>query len=206
MDVGIIYVNELKSLNDSFGIAADNELFVGGDNVNCNLGVVGRNLDDVGLTESYVGYFLVDLDSEVFHIRANDHAETGTLADSKAYPTNGQYESLVAQVFTGEEKYHSYKSIPIQKHHQSWLQMSYTRIDYHNLSKKIAIGTYLKGYYSTRGLAETYQASMMQAGAFTPTMNSIFNYDPAYRAYQYGAIGLIPIYKLNDILQIRGEA
>ena len=130
----------------------------------------------------------------------------GNTLDSKAYPTNGQYESLVAQVFSGEEKYHSYKSIPIQKHHQSWLQMSYTRIDYHNLSKKIAIGTYLKGYYSTRGLAETYQASMMQAGAFTPTMNSIFNYDPAYRAYQYGAIGLIPIYKLNDILQIRGEA
>ena len=47
---------------------------------------------------------------------------------------------------------------------------------------------------------------MMQAGAFTPTMNSMFNYDPAYRAYQYGAIGLIPVYKINDILQLRCEA
>ena len=45
----------------------------------------------------------------------------------------------------------------------------------------------------------------MQAGAFTPTMNSLFNYNPAYRAYQYGALGLMPVYKLNDILQLRAE-
>ena len=79
MDVGIIYVNELKSLNDSFGIAADNELFVGGDNVNCNLGVVGRDLYDVALTESLVVDFLIDLDSEVFHILANEFAEAGVV-------------------------------------------------------------------------------------------------------------------------------
>ena len=83
--------------------------------------------------------------------------------------------------------------------------MSYTRIGYHNVTKKLSLGTYIKGYYSTRGLSETYQASMMQAGAFTPTMNSLFNYNPAYRAYQYGALGLMPVYKLNDILQLRAE-
>ena len=129
----------------------------------------------------------------------------GNTLDAKAYPTSGGYESLIAQVFSGQEKYHSYTNSPIKKHNQSWLQMSYTRIDYHKLAHRFALGTYLKAYYSTRGLSETYQASMMQAGAFTPTMNSLFNYDPAYRAYQYGAAGLIPIYKISDILQLRGE-
>ena len=129
----------------------------------------------------------------------------GNTLDSKAYPTNGLYESLVAQVFTGQERFYSYLSGSMKKHNQSWLQMSYTRIDYHNLTQKFSLGTYLKAYYSTRGLSETYQASMMQAGAFTPTMNSLFNYNPAYRAYQYGALGIIPAYKLNDILQVRGE-
>lgn len=129
----------------------------------------------------------------------------GNTLDAKAYPTNGLYESLIAQVFTGEEKFHNHTGEGIKKHNQSWIQMSYTRINYHNLTKNISLGTYLKAYYSTRGLGETYQASMMQAGAFTPTMNSLFNYNPAYRAYQYGALGIIPIYKLNDILQIRGE-
>ena len=129
----------------------------------------------------------------------------GNTLDTKAYPTNGLYESLIAQVFTGQEKFYSHLGGDIKKHNQSWLQMSYTRIDYHNMSKKFSLGTYLKAYYSTRGLGETYQASMMQAGAFTPTMNSLFNYNPAYRAYQYGAVGLMPVYKLNDIFQIRGE-
>ncbi|MBQ5664128.1 MAG: patatin-like phospholipase family protein [Bacteroidaceae bacterium] len=129
----------------------------------------------------------------------------GNTLDTKAYPTNGLYESLVAQVFTGQERFYSYLSGSVKKHNQSWLQMSYTRIDYHNLTKNLSLGTYLKAYYSTRGLSETYQASMMQAGAFTPTMNSLFNYNPAYRAYQYGALGIMPVYKVNDILQIRGE-
>lgn len=129
----------------------------------------------------------------------------GNTLDTKAYPTSGSYESLVAQVFSGQEKFHAYQNKEVKKHNQSWLQMSYTRIDYYRLSRSFSLGTYLKGYYSTRGLSETYQASMMQAGAFTPTMNSLFNYDPAYRAYQYGAAGLMPVYKINDILQLRGE-
>lgn len=129
----------------------------------------------------------------------------GNTLDSKAYPTTGLYESLVAQVFAGQERFHSFLSGSVKKHNQSWLQMSYTRISYHNITKKFSLGTYLKAYYSTRGLSETYQASMMQADAFTPTMNSLFNYNPAYRAYQYGALGIIPVYKLNDILQIRAE-
>ncbi|MBQ5705361.1 MAG: patatin-like phospholipase family protein [Bacteroidaceae bacterium] len=129
----------------------------------------------------------------------------GNTLDTKAYPTNGLYESLVAQVFTGQEKFYSHAGGGPKKHSQSWLQMSYTRIGYYNVTKRLSLGTYIKGYYSTRGLSETYQASMMQAGAFTPTMNSLFNYNPAYRAYQYGALGLMPVYKLNDILQLRAE-
>ena len=44
---------------------------------------------------------------------------------------------------------------------------------------------------------------MMQAGAFTPTQNSIFNYDPKFRANQFVAGGIIPIFKVNNFLQIR---
>ena len=44
---------------------------------------------------------------------------------------------------------------------------------------------------------------MMQAGAFTPTLTGLFNYDPKFRANQYIAGGVIPIIKLNNYLQIR---
>ena len=44
---------------------------------------------------------------------------------------------------------------------------------------------------------------MMQAAAFNPTMNSIFNYDPKFRANQFVAGGIVPIFKLFNVLQIR---
>ena len=43
----------------------------------------------------------------------------------------------------------------------------------------------------------------MQAGSFNPTMNSLFNYDPQFRANQFVSGGVTPIIKLNSILQVR---
>ena len=47
---------------------------------------------------------------------------------------------------------------------------------------------------------------MMQAGTFAPTPSTIFTYNPAFRANQYIAAGVIPVYIFNPYLQIRFEA
>ena len=47
---------------------------------------------------------------------------------------------------------------------------------------------------------------MMQAGSFTPTPSTIFTYNTAFRANQYIAAGLKPIYALTPYLQLRFEA
>lgn len=127
----------------------------------------------------------------------------GNTLDSKAYPTEGMYESLNAQFFIGKERFHSFQLKTKEKTRLSWLQMSYKRKDHFNINRYIVLGTDLHLYYSTRGLSHTYQATMMQAGAYTPTMNSMFNYDPAFRANQFAAGGICPIYKLNNFIHIR---
>ena len=86
---------------------------------------------------------------------------------------------------------------------QSWLQINYIRRDHFRIGNKLTLGTYAQIYYSTRRLSHTYQSTMMQAGSFTPTMNSLFNYDPMFRANQFVAGGLTPIIRLNSFLQIR---
>ena len=86
---------------------------------------------------------------------------------------------------------------------QSWLQICYTRRDHFKIAPSLTLGTYLQLYYSTRRLSKTYQATMMQAGAFTPTLTGLFNYDPKFRANQYIAGGVTPIIKLNSFIQIR---
>ena len=113
------------------------------------------------------------------------------------------YESLTAQFITGTEKYRGITELPTNRIEQSWLQLGYIRRDHFDVGKKLTLGTYLQLFYSTRRLSHTYQSTMMQAGSFTPTMNSLFNYDPKFRANQFVAGSITPIIKLNNFLQIR---
>lgn len=130
----------------------------------------------------------------------------GNTLDAKVFPTTGSYESLIAQFFVGNEKYRGIVPVENNKQRLSWLQLTYTRRDHYTISKYLTLGTYMQIHYSTRHLAKTYQATMMQAGAFTPTMNSLFNYDPEFRAHQYVAGGLTPIIKFKHLFQIRPSA
>ena len=127
----------------------------------------------------------------------------GNTLDAKVYSTSGMYESLTAQFITGTEKYRGITELPTNRIEQSWLQLGYIRRDHFDVGKKLTLGTYLQLFYSTRRLSHTYQSTMMQAGSFTPTMNSLFNYDPKFRANQFVAGGITPIIKLNNFLQIR---
>ena len=45
----------------------------------------------------------------------------------------------------------------------------------------------------------------MQAGEFTPTSHSRYSYNEAFRANQFVALGVKPIYTINDMFQVRSE-
>lgn len=127
----------------------------------------------------------------------------GNTLDSRVYSTSGMFESMRAQFFVGKERFDSRQEEKNGHRRLSWLQMSYNRKDHFYINRFFTIGTNMHLFYSTRGLSSSYQASMMQAGAYTPTMSSMFNYDPAFRANQFIAGGVTPIYKMNNFLQFR---
>ena len=130
----------------------------------------------------------------------------GNTFNSEVFPTEGMHEELSAQFVVGQEKYWGHTVVDDYRLNQSWLQVRYARSDYFKFTDRFSLGTYVKMYYSTRRLSRTYQATMMQASAFTPTMNGIFNYDPKFRANQYVAGGVTPIFKINNYLQVRPSA
>lgn len=127
----------------------------------------------------------------------------GNTLDNKIYATSGMYESLIAQFFIGEETFYSYYNNSKEKTKLSWLQMNYKRNDYIKLNKYLTLGTDIHIHYSTQRLSSTYQATIMQAGAYTPTMNSIYSYDPLFRANQFVGTGICPIIKFNDFIHLR---
>ena len=88
---------------------------------------------------------------------------------------------------------------------QSWLQISYELERYSQLSSQFTLGQYIHSYYSSRNFSQNYTATMMQAGTFAPTAHSKISYNEAFRANQFIGAGLIPIFKLNSVVQARAE-
>lgn len=161
-----------------------------------------------GIKDEYMPSSILNLENPEFD-RNNSNLFSsflrleGNTLNTKVFPTDGKYEVLSAHFLIGQEKYRGATDVENNTLDQSWLQMCYTRRDHFKIASSLTLGTYLQLYYSTRRLSKTYQATMMQAGAFTPTLTGLFNYDPKFRANQYIAGGVIPIIKLNNYLQIR---
>ena len=88
----------------------------------------------------------------------------------------------------------------------SWLQLNIKDQRYLPINDRFILGTYAEGYYSSRNLAQNYTATMLQAGTFAPTPSMLFTYNPTFRANQYLAAGVKPIYMLAPYLQLRFEA
>lgn len=53
--------------------------------------------------------------------------------------------------------------------------------------------------------SENYAATMLQAADFSPTPHSKIMYNEAFRANQFLAAGIKPIFVFNDMFQVRSE-
>ena len=73
------------------------------------------------------------------------------------------------------------------------------------MGPKFTLGWMAEALYSSKNFSENYTATMMQAGEFAPTPHSKLMYNEAFRANQYVAAGIKPIYVLNDMFQFRTE-
>lgn len=128
--------------------------------------------------------------------------------NSIQYATKGASQQILAQIFTGTNTYTPNSPLHGQPSEEpiSWMQLHFRDQRYLPSRGKFILGTHLEGYYSSRNLAQNYTATMMQAGTFSPTPCTIFTYNTTFRANQYIAAGLKPIYTLNPYLQFRFEA
>ena len=124
------------------------------------------------------------------------------------YATKGTSQQILAQIFTGTNTYtpNTPENETASIENISWMQLHFRDQRYITLGGNFALGTYLEGYYSSRNLAQNYTASLMQAGTFSPTPSTTFTYNPTFRANQFIAGGIRPIYMFNPYLQVRLEA
>ena len=132
----------------------------------------------------------------------------GSTLNARQYATKGYFEKLVAQVFSGKEKFipgNPTGTSVTTKERQSWLQISYMKYAYHTMSPKFTLGWMAEMLYSSKNFSENYTATMLQAADFSPTPHSKLMYNEAFRANQFLAAGIKPIFVFNDMFQFRSE-
>lgn len=132
----------------------------------------------------------------------------GSTLNARQHATKGYFEKLVAQVFTGKEKFipgNPTETSFTTKDRQSWLQISYMKYAYHTMTPKFTLGWMAEMLYSSKNFSENYAATMLQAADFSPTPHSKIMYNEAFRANQFLAAGIKPIFVFNDMFQVRSE-
>ena len=134
-------------------------------------------------------------------------AFTGNTLNTIQYPTSGRTETIRAFIGTENDLYRPRNEYSTDFHSvdRSWLQISANLEHYYQLSRHFTVGTLFEAYYSSRNFSTNYQATVMQAGHFRPTVNSQFMYDPDFSANAYVAAGLKPIWIINSIFHLRSE-
>ena len=123
------------------------------------------------------------------------------------YPTDGYKYSCSLQMFSGSEEYKSASDAHenTKNNTDTWLQFKANIEKYIPLRKNFVLGTFAELLYSNRKFNENYTISLIEAPVFQPTPHSKTVFNGAFSANQYGAIGIIPIYKFSNSVHVRGE-
>ena len=165
------------------------------------------------LTDSYIQNSAIDLnkpayDTNIYHLLGGSVLFKRNSLNTPQYATKDVSQQILAQIFTGNNTYVPDTLVRGETLEEdiSWLQLNIKDQRYLPINDRFILGTYAEGYYSSRNLAQNYTATMLQAGAFAPTPSMLFTYNPAFRANQYLAAGIKPIYMLLPYLQLRFEA
>jgi len=138
--------------------------------------------------------------------------ETYTL-NNVLYPTEGYKYLSSLQFIGGVEKFMSgtdsesqlYAEPQTNKRQDFWLQYRATSDHYFKLKNDIVLGVYGELAFSTRKLLDNYTATVIQAPSFGPTPHSKANFNSAFSADRFLALGIKPIYKISNQIHFRGE-
>ena len=170
------------------------------------IGVAYGRLSDYYYQTSNLSFSNVTADKSWYDLLAVSLSIERNSLDYIQYPTSGRKQMLTAQYVTGKEKYRPSPFTDMgyfEKATHSWLQMKGEWEQYQELHPHFNLGFRGEFVVSSKNLMNNYTASVLQAPAFTPTPHSKIVFNEAFRANQYVAFGMSPIWKLNKLFHFR---
>ena len=163
------------------------------------------SLDDKYYQSNKGPYFENKFDKSVYNLFSTGLFYRKNTLDAKQYPIQRQNHYINAQYISGNEKF--YPSLVKFKtaQHQSWIQLDAFLNNFHTINSRFNFGYMLEGVVSSKNLLNNYTASVLQAPSYTPTLYTKIVFNEAFRANQFLAGGIIPVWKLNSTIHLQGD-
>ncbi len=172
------------------------------------IGVAYGRLNDYYFQTSNISFPNASFDRSWYNIFSGSLNIQRNSLDFKQYATSGRRQSLTAIYALGTENYSpapgSYQKSFSEARH-SWLQVKAHWQHYHVMSSRFNMGFLGELVLSSKNLMNNYTATVLQAPAFTPTPHSEIVFNEAFRANQYAAAGISPVFKISRIVHLRAD-
>lgn len=173
-----------------------------------DFGIAGGRLDD--------RYYPVNIDniSDISRDRAIQdmgvlHAGySRSTLDNENFPTRGAYVDVILSgiasrsVFTPGNDSVSDRSVS----HPLYGRLKVTTRNYFPVYHRLSLGIETEILSSTRKLSHNYSQAVVEASAFNPTPSSYNAFNPSFRANSYLTVGVVPVWTIGQLLQLRGRA
>lgn len=89
--------------------------------------------------------------------------------------------------------------------HPAWAQLSLNYRNFLQLNKSFSVGIEGSLVASSQKLLDSYGATMVMLPAFHPTPSSYDKFYTDFRAPQYAAVGVVPVWSITRMFQLRGQ-
>ena len=124
-----------------------------------------------------------------------NYATNGMMIHASAFGVYGNYS-----FFPQDDK-----SLKQEQKGVNWFQFALNYERYWSLNRSISLGIEGNVEVSTRRLLDNYAATMVMLPVFHPTASTYNSFNSSLRAPQYVTVGVKPVWKITNMLQLRGE-
>lgn len=163
--------------------------------------IINRFYDNLRLD-----YENISRDQTQFNIAQARLVFDGTTFDNMTAPTSGYYIRALFSWNVGRYHYNpGMARIASADNNVNWIQTELQAKYFHRFTKHFSLGAQVNALYTNRHLLDNYYASIANAPAYIPTAAADNSFNPALRANSYIAAGIIPVWIINDNIQLRGN-
>lgn len=121
--------------------------------------------------------------------------------DAIDYPTSGLEIHAAAMGMVGTRHF----TLPLKGHARyNWMQARVIARKYWDIHKHFAFGIEGELLASNRKTPLSYDEALAEAPAYTPTPSCFNSFNASFRAYSYLGAGVTPVWKITNLLQLRG--